>query len=59
MQFLTVLGTISGTEKEEFGSMLELSWAGKNSIPVGDDTRIFLKDGDNVIMSGYCDSADG
>jgi len=25
-------GTISGTERESYGSMLELSWAGKNPI---------------------------
>ena len=48
-------GTISGTEKSEFGSLIEISWGGKNPIefPNG-DKRTFLEDGDSVIMSGVC-----
>jgi len=47
-------GTISGTEKSEYGSLLELTWAGKEKIhlPNGEE-RVFLKDGDTVIMNGY------
>lgn len=48
-------GTISGTDKSEYGSMLELSWAGKEKIalPNGEE-RVFLQDGDTVVMNGYC-----
>jgi len=47
-------GTISGPEKEEFGSMLELCWKGTREVPIGNGSvRKFLKDGDDVIMTGY------
>ena len=38
-------GTISGTEKNSFGSFLELAWSGKEPIklPNGEE-RIFLHD---------------
>lgn len=49
-------GTISGTQKEEFGSMLELSWSGKEKIPLeGGEERTFLLDGDNCIMRGFAE----
>jgi fumarylacetoacetase len=47
-------GTISGAEKESFGSMLELSWKGTREVDIGNgNVRKFLKDGDDVIMTGY------
>ncbi len=49
-------GTISGKEKSEFGSMLELSWAGSNPITLNDgSTRVFIKDNDTVAMRGYAE----
>ncbi len=53
---LMATGTISGKEKSERGSMLELSWRGTEPIelPSG-ETRRFLEDGDEVIMKGYCE----
>ncbi|WP_372792446.1 fumarylacetoacetase [Lutibacter sp.] len=48
-------GTISGPTKNSYGSMLELSWGGKEPIKLKDGTsRTFLNDGDTVILSGYC-----
>jgi fumarylacetoacetase len=48
-------GTISGSEQGSFGSMLELCWKGTKTVALGDEaTRKFLKDGDEVIMSGVC-----
>jgi len=47
-------GTISGQTEEAFGSMLELSWKGTKEVPVGNEVRKFLKDGDTVIMKGWC-----
>ncbi len=48
-------GTISGPTKDSYGSMLELTWAGKNPITLKDgSTRVFFNDGDNVILHGYC-----
>ncbi|MFN3936294.1 MAG: fumarylacetoacetase [Gemmobacter sp.] len=46
-------GTISGPRRENRGSLLELSWGGKE--PVALDTgemRSFLEDGDTVILRG-------
>lgn len=47
-------GTISGKERGSFGSMLELSWGGKEPLTLSDGTtRTFLEDGDTVIMTAY------
>ncbi|KAK1160785.1 fumarylacetoacetase-like [Acipenser oxyrinchus oxyrinchus] len=52
---LLASGTISGPDAESFGSMLELSWKGTKTIDLGDgQIRKFLQDGDEVIMTGYC-----
>jgi len=47
-------GTISGPEKEERGSMLEISWGGKEPVvlPNGEE-RKFLNDGDSVLLQGF------
>jgi fumarylacetoacetase len=48
-------GTISGTKKDSFGSMLELTWGGKNPIKMADGSeRKFINDNDTVTISGYC-----
>lgn len=48
-------GTISGSTENSFGSMLELTWGGKNPLKMNDGTeRKFINDGDTVIMKGYC-----
>ena len=48
-------GTISGPEESEYGSMLELCWKGTKTVALSDGSeRKFLKDGDTVIMSGFC-----
>eukprot|EP00055_Hartaetosiga_balthica_P010573 m.45528 g.45528 ORF g.45528 m.45528 type:complete len:433 (+) comp7227_c0_seq1:83-1381(+) len=48
-------GTISGTDPSSYGSMIELSWKGTRQVDLGDgETRTFLKDGDTVTLTGYC-----
>ncbi|MFK7049102.1 fumarylacetoacetase [Flavobacterium columnare] len=48
-------GTISGPTEDSLGSMLELTWGGKNPITLKDGSeRKFINDGDTVIMRGYC-----
>jgi fumarylacetoacetase len=48
-------GTISGPTPDSFGSMLELTWGGKNPIQLNDGTeRKFINDGDTVTMKGFC-----
>lgn len=47
-------GTISGQSEDSFGSMLELSWNGKNAVRLDSGTeRRFVEDGDTVIMKGF------
>jgi len=47
-------GTISGINKSEWGSLLEISWKGTNPIQLPDGTeRKFLLDGDKLLMTGY------
>jgi len=53
---LCASGTISGTTPDSFGSLLELSWKGTQSIPMDDGSeRQFLQDHDTVIMRGYAE----
>jgi fumarylacetoacetase len=47
-------GTISGSERAESGSLLELSWGGKEPITLQDgNQRSFLQDGDTLILTGH------
>ncbi len=43
-------GTISGTERDQRGSLLELSWGGKEPFTAGGRERTFLEDGDEVVL---------
>jgi fumarylacetoacetase len=48
-------GTISGPEKDQRGSLLEISWNGAEPIALdGGTERAFLEDGDQLIMRGWC-----
>ena len=48
-------GTISGPEKHQRGSLLEISWNGVEPIELpGGVKRTFLEDGDSLIMRGWC-----
>jgi len=52
-------GTISGKTADSYGSMLELSWAGKNSLTLKDgNSRKFIEDGDTVIMNAIAQKDD-
>uniref|UniRef100_A0A8K9XCQ6 Fumarylacetoacetase n=1 Tax=Oncorhynchus mykiss TaxID=8022 RepID=A0A8K9XCQ6_ONCMY len=55
---LLASGTISGPDPDSFGSMLELSWKGSKTVDLGGgETRTFLKDGDEVTLTGYCEGS--
>ncbi len=48
-------GTISGPEKHQRGSLLEVSWNGTEPLELpGGIKRSFLEDGDSLIMRGWC-----
>ncbi len=51
-------GTISGPEKGNRGSLLELSWGGTEPITLDTgETRRFLEDGDTVTLRGHAQGA--
>jgi fumarylacetoacetase len=43
-------GTISGPERGQRGSFLELSWGGREPFEAGGRQRTFLEDGDEVVL---------
>lgn len=48
-------GTVSGPNRGERGSMIELTWRGAEPITLADgSSRSFLEDGDTVTMRGWC-----
>lgn len=48
-------GTISGPEKNQRGSLLEISWNGTEPFDLPDGAkRTFLEDGDSLVMRGWC-----
>jgi len=47
-------GTISGSTPGAYGSLLELTWNGKNPLVLADGSqRTFIQDGDEVAMTGW------
>ncbi len=47
-------GTISGDKKEEFGSLLEITWGGRDDIELPNgEKRKFVQDGDSILMTGW------
>ncbi|MGZ5873112.1 MAG: fumarylacetoacetase [Bradyrhizobium sp.] len=48
-------GTISGPEKSQRGSLLEISWNGSEPVELASGmVRAFLEDGDSLVMRGWC-----
>lgn len=46
-------GTISGADKDSRGSLLEMSWGGKEPLALPDgSTRSFIEDGDTLTLRG-------
>lgn len=53
-------GTVSGPERDQRGSLLELSWNGSDPVRLADgSTRSFLLDGDVVTIAARARLADG
>jgi fumarylacetoacetase len=53
-------GTVSGPERHQRGSLLELTWNGAEPLVLRDgSTRRFLQDGDTVTIRGGARGADG
>ena len=52
-------GTVSGPEREQRGSFLELSWGGKEPFTAGGREHTFLDDGDTVTLRATAPGAAG
>lgn len=53
---LMASGTISGPEKDAYGSLLELTWRGTEPLALPDGSeRTFLQDGDLLRMTGWAE----
>ncbi|WP_235297074.1 fumarylacetoacetase [Portibacter marinus] len=49
-------GTISGKDENALGSLLEMTHGGKKHVELDDGSqRKFLEDGDEVVISGFCE----
>jgi fumarylacetoacetase len=53
-------GTVSGPERDQVGSFLELTWGGTEPVKLADgSTRSFLADGDTVTITATAAGPDG
>ncbi|WP_405732947.1 fumarylacetoacetase [Streptomyces sp. NBC_00028] len=52
-------GTVSGPAEQERGSLLELTWNGRDTLELPDGKRTFLEDGDVVTLSAWAPGPDG
>jgi fumarylacetoacetase len=52
-------GTVSGPEAAQRGSLLELTWNGRDAIELADGKRTFLEDGDTVTLKAWAPGPDG
>lgn len=52
-------GTVSGPGEGQRGSLLELTWNGREPLELPDGKRTFLEDGDVVTLSAWAPGADG
>ncbi|WP_433018632.1 fumarylacetoacetase [Kribbella sp. CA-294648] len=52
-------GTVSGAEKDQRGSFIELSWGGREPIRVKGEERTFLQDGDEVTITATATTRTG
>lgn len=50
-------GTISGPTRDSCGSLLEITWNGRDPVAVDGGARCFVEDGDTVTLSGWCEGA--
>ncbi|MFF4250987.1 fumarylacetoacetase [Streptomyces sp. NPDC001663] len=52
-------GTVSGPEAAQRGSLLELTWNGRDPLELPEGKRTFLEDGDVVTLSAWAPGPDG
>ncbi|MFF3884621.1 fumarylacetoacetase [Streptomyces sp. NPDC001914] len=52
-------GTVSGPTEGERGSLLELTWNGRDALELPDGKRTFLEDGDEVTLTAWAPGPGG
>src|SRR5262249_14014885 len=53
-------GTVSGPNEGERGSLIEMTWRGRDPLTLADgSTRTFLEDGDTVTLRGWAGGTNG
>ena len=53
-------GTVSGPEPDQYGSLIELAWAGRKPLTLPDgSSRGWLEDGDEVVITASAAGPDG
>ncbi|MFJ4894917.1 fumarylacetoacetase [Streptomyces sp. NPDC088788] len=52
-------GTVSGPSDAERGSLLELTWNGRDALELPDGKRTFLEDGDEVTLTAWAPGPGG
>ena len=53
-------GTVSGSEPDQYGSLIELAWAGRKPLALADgSSRGWLEDGDEVMITASAAGPDG
>jgi fumarylacetoacetase len=53
-------GTVSGPQPGQYGSLIELAWAGREPLTLPDgSTRAWLEDGDEVVITASAAGPDG
>ncbi|MEW2397456.1 fumarylacetoacetase [Streptomyces sp. NPDC046862] len=52
-------GTVSGPSERERGSLLELTWNGRDPLDLPDGKRAFLEDGDEVTLTAWAPGGGG
>lgn len=52
-------GTVSGPEVHQRGSLLELTWNGRDALELPGGKRTFLEDGDEVTLTAWAPGPDG
>jgi fumarylacetoacetase len=53
-------GTVSGPRPDQYGSLIELAWAGREPLTLPDgSTRSWLQDGDEVVITASAPGEDG
>jgi len=53
-------GTVSGPRPDQYGSLIELGWAGRHPVALADgSTRGWLEDGDEVVIAATAAGPDG